>query len=200
MISRNRKLNEFSAWCALTEKEQEWISQKKFDGLVAAMLQCGRSKKDGGCAANKNRIKIIQDRAKLLINPTSSEEDEPNWIAWNEIKLLGCAITCSPIDSCDTSSVNCTCKEFLSGRKGFIVLGVVIESVREIKIKNGDNAGKKMAFLSVSDGTCTLSDVCVFSKTYEEFGDLLIENNTVLLQGKRDTIKDSFVVEKIWQI
>jgi len=186
----------------LTEKEQKWIeeSYKKYNNIAQAIRDAARPKGDGGGCANVNRVKILKSEAFLLENPPTQLHDDPNWIAWNEEQLLGTAISCSKIDSCDTSQVNCTCKEFLAGRKGFIVLGVEILRVGEYLTKAGKTPGKKMAFLTVADSSCSLSDVCVFPETYEKFSSLLIEGNTVLMQGERDYKKGSFIAKQIWQI
>lgn len=194
-------LVEYKHWSDLTEKEQGWIieNRDKFDNLASAIESGAKPKKENGACANTKRVEILKDIVKLLNNPTNSCDDNPNEIVYNEERNLGVAISYARVDSCDTSRVNCSCKEFLSGRKGFLILGVVIQSIREVKIKKGKSTGKKMAFLTIADGSCSISDVCVFPDAYNEFCHLLNEGNTVLLQGERDSKKDSFVVKQVWQ-
>jgi DNA polymerase III alpha subunit len=195
-------MEEYKVYSELTEKEQEWVlaNRNGFQKIEDVLKVAARPKKEGGACANKNRVLVLEDKAKLLKNPSRSMEDDHGVIAWTEEKYLGAAITYSKVDSCDTSAANCSCREFLSGRDGFMVFGVVIQSLREVKVKKGDSAGKKMAFLSITDNTCTLSDVCAFADTYEKYSELLLEGNTVLIRGERSKQKGGMVVKEVWQI
>ena len=56
-----------------------------------------------------------------------------------------------------------------------------------------------MCFLTVEDSSGSLEDVVVFPEPYNDFKDLLLENNTVLLMGESGKNK-SFVVNKVRQI
>jgi len=201
-VSRTRMLEEYKAYSDLTDKEQEWIkeSSSKFTEIVHAIEAAAKPKKDGGGCANIKRVAILEDKVKLLTSPIISMNDTPSMIAYNEEKYLGTAINCSIVDGCDISEANCSCKEALSGRKGRLVLAVTIEAVRVTTIKKiGNYTGQKMAFLVVSDATCSLSDVCVFSDTYKKYKDILSEGNNVLLEGEFGK-KGSFEVKKCSQI
>jgi hypothetical protein len=57
-----------------------------------------------------------------------------------------------------------------------------------------------MAFLSVSDNSCTLERVVVFSEAWGKAKVMLTPGNTVMLGGKKSNKDDSFVVEKVWQL
>lgn len=155
----------------------------------------------GGCMDDR-REGVVRSAAQLLEFPPSAVVDTPQWVAWIEEQLLGVSLTCSKIDSCDISAVNCSCKEFLSGRTGFIMLGVEVQQAREVKTKRGKSAGAKMAFLTLSDSSCSLSDVVCFPESWKEYGHLLTEGNTVIVQGERDQ-KDkesrTLFVKKVWQ-
>ncbi len=201
-MSRNKMLTEYRHWCNLTEKEQTWILNNKinFGNICEAIEKGSDKKKNGGACANINRIAVLKDIVKMIKNPATNMDDNPNEIVYNEEKLLGVALTCSRVDSCDTSMVNTSCKEFIDGKKGFMILGVHIQSIREVTIKKGNNQGKKMAFLTISDGTCSIADVCAFPEAYKEFSSLLNEGNTVIIQGKRDSKKDSLIIETVQQI
>lgn len=201
-MSRTRMLEEYKTFAELTEKEQDWFLQnrEKFSKLEEALPLAARPKKEGGACANSKRVEILKDRIKLLTNPAKSMADDPAIVALTEEKYLGIAITYSRVDSCDISRANCTCKEYLSGRVGFLILAVVIQSIREVKVKKGNSAGKKMAFLTISDNTCALGDVCVFPDDYEKYSEFLVEGNTVLVRGEKDKKKDSLVVKEVWQI
>ena len=79
------------------------------------------------------------------------------------------------------------------------MLAVEIGEVREVQIKNGRNRGDKMAFVSVSDSSCSI-DCVIFSEPWREYKDLLTDGNTVLINGNLDRNRDSFMIEKVWQI
>ncbi len=217
---RRQMLAEYAVWSRLTDKEREWVKKAGLPALapLAAaipaspllLIDClgllGRSKKEGGGAANINRVSIIQSQKLLLQNPPSPLIDTPNWIAWLEEQLLGISITCSRIDSCDLSEVNTTCKEYLAGKTGFIVLGVEVNQYREVKTKRGKTPGQKMAFLTVSDSSCALQDVVCFPETWKEYENILslrtpTGGNSVIIHGERDGKKDSntLIVKKVWQ-
>ena len=144
---------------------------------------------------------MLVDLVKLLNDPPHSLDDTPDWIAWCEKKHLGISITCNRVDACDGAiQANTTCKEFLDGKKGYIVVGVEIVKSRPIVTKKGRNPGSEMAFMSVSDGSCVVEDVVCFPDEWSEYQGLLQEGNTVLIQGERDKKRNSLVVKRVLQI
>jgi len=196
---------EFDAWNALTDKEKEWVrdtltgSLFQFDDVVSILKAVGRPKKEGGGCANKNRVSAVNSQVSLLEKPPTPLVDTPHWIAWAEEELLGISITCSRVDSCDLSAVNCSCKEYMAGRTGYLMLGVEITRVHEVKTKTGKSPGSKMARLVVTDGTCAV-DAVVWPETYKEVRGLLTEGNTILIQGERDKKEGTtLVIKKVWQ-
>jgi DNA polymerase III alpha subunit len=210
-MSRQRMVAEFKAWSSLTDKEREWISETHagtgmfrdgFSDLIEAMKGVGRPKKEGGGCSNKNRVSSVNSQVYLLEHPPASLEDTPHWIAWVEEELLGISISCSKIDACDISQVNVSCKEYLAGRTGFLMFGVEVQQVREVKTKKGKAPGSKMAFLTIADASCSVDDVICFPETWKEYSSVLTEGNTVIMQAERDTgKKDStgLLVKKVWQ-
>jgi len=201
-MSRTRMLEEYRIFATLTEKEQKWFidNRENFTSLESALKVAAKPKKEGGACANVNRVEILGDKLKQLVNPVKSMDDDPGMLAWTEEKYLGISITYCKVDSCDTSRVNSTCKEYLDGKRGFLIFGVVIQSIREIKVKKGNSAGKKMAFMTIADNSCALSDVCVFPEDYSKYAEFLLEGNTVLIRGEKDMKKDSLIVKEVWQI
>ena len=128
-------------------------------------------------------------------------EDTPAWIAWAEEKYLGVGITCNRVDGCkDAIKANTTCKEFIDGKSGHMIVAVEINKIKQITTKNGKSAGSKMAFLTVSDSSCALDNVICFPNQWEKNQGTLQELNTILLQGERDKRKGGFIVQKVWQI
>lgn len=170
-----------------------------FNSLTEALEGLAPVRKDGGGTASQKRSEAVKSMVSLIKNPPSKPQDTPQWIAWNEENLLGIALTCTKVDACDTSVVNCTCKEFLAGRDGYMIFGVEINSIRTIVTKNGKSAGSKMAFLTVSDSTCAV-EMIAFPQAYKEYQALLSEGNTVAIQAKRDKKNGSLIVEKVYQI
>jgi len=56
-----------------------------------------------------------------------------------------------------------------------------------------------MAFATVSDYSCSV-DCVMFSDAWEEYKDLMLEGNTVMINGELDKNKESFMIKKVWQI
>jgi DNA polymerase III alpha subunit len=207
-MSRTKMLEEYKTWESLRDGEKTWVRERSIDTgagkpyttLVDAIRDGAKVKKEGGACARKDRVPILQNIVATLQNPATSFEDSPNWLVGIEEQLLGIALTCSRVDGCDTSAVNCTCLDFLQGKQGFLILGVEVELVKVVKMKRGDKIGKEMAFLNIADNTASLNDVVVFNETWEEYKSLLTEGNTVLVEGERDKRKGSLIVKKIHQI
>jgi DNA polymerase III alpha subunit len=202
MLTRNRKLEEYRIWSELTDKEKDWIlaNQQQLSGLLDAVEKGCKHKKEGGACSTVGRVKILEGFKQLLQTPPTSLRDTPSWVAMMEEKILGVALTCSAIDEVDTSDANTTCKEFMDGKKGAMTLAVNLTKVKKIKTKSGKNPGQDMAFLIVSDGTCSVTDICVFPETWENYKNFLAEGNNVLLTGERDKKKGSFIVKRVNQI
>lgn len=200
---RKRMLAEWDAWGRLTDKERQFIVDKTADAknITDALGLCGCTKKEGGGAANKKRVDVIQGTKQLLENPPSKLEDDSMWVVWHESQLLGTPLTASILDGKDSDwAANSTCREIHDGKTGPIAVAVEVKKVREIKIKNGKNIGRKMAFLSLGDATCCVDDAVMWSENYDKYKDLLVENNTVIAYGELDKKTSSFVVKKLVQI
>ena len=197
-ISRNKLLHEYDTWNKLTKLERSVV--KECQGKYKTLQESLQGLLTDGGTANKNRYAIVESLLKLLKNPPTSLEDTPNWIALIEQKYLGIPITFTKIDSCDTRMVNATCKDYLLGKTGPLILGVEIQEAKEIKIKNGQNTGRLMGRLTISDNSCSTDDVVVFSNEWEEYKNLLQPGSTVLIQGIRNQKTNSLVVKNVWSI
>jgi DNA polymerase III alpha subunit len=179
--------------------EEKLQTLPTFTNLLDALKALMPTKAEGGGTANKNRKEKVKDLVDSLENPKSAVVDTPNWIAWNEENLLGIAISCTKIDACDTSQVNTSCKDFLAGKAGYMILGVIVQEVREVKVKKGKSSGQKMAFVNISDNTAALDLTC-FADVWKEYGAILSQGNTVLIRAERDKRKDSLLLREAWQI
>lgn len=204
-IPRTKMIYEYDKFSQINDKELEWGMQYadrttliNFISDIAPRKKTSKeiegSRKFGGTSTDK-RSELLGGLVNSLQNPPYKLEDNIEWIALIEQQLLGISITCFKVDSCDVSSANCTCKEFVSGRSGPVILAVEINKVKEYTTKDK----RQMAFLGVSDGTCNL-DAVVFSDAFVTYSNLLQPQNTVLLQGERDRKRGGFIVKKVVQI
>ncbi len=201
-ISRSRMIYELETWNSLTKKEKEWVVEncKNNTSLQDSLKSLSPSKKEGGGTSNKNRREAVLNLLHLLVNPPYELSDDPHFIARKEQEYLGVSITYSKVDSCNISSSDSTCKDVVTGKKGKMSLAVEIKRVAEWCIKKGKSKGKKMAFLTVEDSSCELDDVVVFPEAWEEYKDIISEENTVLILGESQKHKDGLVVQKVKQI
>jgi DNA polymerase III alpha subunit len=133
-----------------------------------------------------------------LEHPPFALKDSTGKIAIDEQRLLGISLTAHETDS-GSSEATCSCKEFLGGFSGNIVLAVTITRMNEYKTKKGKNPGQAMAFLTVEDISCALDSLVVFPEVYAEFKSLLVKDNTVLIYGNRSK-ENSLIVQKVIQI
>lgn len=184
---------ELAVW---TQKSEDF--QAPLGSVADVLKSLARPKAEGGGCANAARIEKVLSQVQMLEHPPSSLEENPQWTAWAEEQVLGISLSCSELDSCDTSQVNCTCKDFLAGQTGFLMFGVKLESVRVVKTKKGKTAGSKMAFLSISDDTCMLDNVVCFPEKFKECAEHLVEKTLVILQGERAEKDDTLMVTKVW--
>jgi DNA polymerase-3 subunit alpha len=126
------------------------------------------------------------------------KNDESSIIAIAEEKYLSCSLTCSKVDGVGLNiSVN-MCKEIVNESIiGKASLAVEIERIKVIKTKKGD----EMAFLTIEDTSGSLDSTVVFPDTWEQYKNLLIESNTVLLMGEiQQKDRGSFIVNQVKQI
>ena len=206
--NRTKTLYEYEIFSKFTNKEQEWLrktllenkqyAQKNILDIFKLMLEVPVGRK--GAIANKKRAETVKDMIKSLESPPYPLEDMPEWIAGKEEFLLGVPITCTKVDACDISAANAVCRDIANKTaKDFPMVAAQVNSSREVQIKNGPNRGDKMAFITVSDSTCAI-DCVIFSENWRTYKDLLEEGNTVIINGSLDKRKESFVIEKVWQI
>jgi len=200
-VPRQRMLFELKIWDSLTAKEQQWIVDNLTDNnLLDALKKCAPPRKAGGGCHSIKRTAVLTDLITSLENPPHSLRDTSDWIAWNEEKYLGVALTATHLDACmDASRATCTCKELAEGFTGYILLACEIQDVVQKKVKNGPNAGKDMAIITVSDDTGTIEGLPVYSNVWEIDGPLCHNNNTVLLHCERFK-EGNLSVKKIYQI
>ena len=150
----------------------------------------------------KDRLEVVHSIVDSLEDAGYELVDMPGWKARQEEKYLGVSLTCARVDEYDTSGANCTCKEYVDGfnsRNG-IRIAAQVDAVREWKIKNGKAKGKKMGFVTISDGTCNLDSVTVFSEEWDKHNRDITEGSILLFNGSRDTKRGSFLIKSVSKV
>jgi len=66
-------------------------------------------------------------------------------------------------------------------------------------VKRGKTKGRRMAFLTIEDATCSLDSVVIFPEARERYQFVLYEGNNLLLCGNIEK-GNSFIVNKIHEI
>ena len=196
---REKMLYEFDSWKDLTAKEQAYIAEnyKSSDSLSEAIGNMIQDSK-----INSRRLTTVVDIKQMLDKPPHDLTDSVNSIAEHEEKYMGCALTCSKIDAIDANFSNSLCKDVARGTiKGKLNLIVQINTVRPYKTKRGKNPGQLMAFISAEDGSGVLDSITVFPECYEKYRDLLVEGNTVFIQGETSKKENtSVIINKVSQV
>jgi DNA polymerase-3 subunit alpha len=202
-IPRKRMYYEYDVYQKLTVKEQEWCKNNYTDKtLIELFTALSRPKKEGGGAANKNRIAKILDLILTLERPPVSLEDTGAEKTEWEQKYLGVAVTTTYVEDYDDIETNCTCYMFANGveSRTRVVMGVELVKVREHTIKNGKQIGSKMMFLTAQDETGTINNITVFPDTIEKYGHLLKDRSVVYLIGNRDSGYGSLNVLEVYKM
>jgi len=208
-VSRSKMLHELKMFRELSKREVPWIENYKNNHIAANLTECIQAMIDYNDWSDrqrpifrKDRIEIVESIVDSLKNPGYELVDLPGWKARKEEHYLGVSLTCARVDEYDTSRANCTCKEYIDGfnsQKG-IRIAAQIDAVREWKIKKGNSKGQKMAFITASDGTCSLDSITVFSDEWAKYNKDIREGSVLLLIGSRDTKRGSFLIKSISKV
>ncbi len=107
----------------------------------------------------------------------------------NEKDTLGFYVSSHPLErwgawirafaSCDLTGL----KTFPQDRR--VLVGAMAQSVRTIVSRNGRNAGKKMAIVTIEDTRAT-AEAVLFPNTYEQFSHLLESDDPFFVSGRVD--------------
>lgn len=202
-IPRTRMLYEYDIFMKFSPRETQWTIAnlaKNFGSLkdILSQIVLLPTGKQGACA-NKKRLEVVKGFLESMNNPPYALEDTAEWLSQTESSLLGIPLTCTTVDDCDTSAANCTCREFLQGKEGTILLAAQIANVNEIKTKTGKTPGKKMAFITLSDISASI-DAVIFPEEWSHYYGLLVSGNNVMVSGEKGRQKDSLIIKKVWQI
>lgn len=181
IYNRVEALKRFRMLNVLTKRELEWLVAK--DGLLDEEPMVWLN------ALSSNNIPRPLERRLDRIN--AAWADIRKELGGNNQRLsisyekyhLGMAISGSEVDLYYNPRVNATCRDFMNLRnKTCVTMGVLIEEVRRIK----DKRGNEMCFLKVSDSTYMLDGVVVFSSTYSKCGWIIEPGKVVMIMGIKD--------------
>src|SRR5208283_3436411 len=197
---------EYNIYTQLSPKETKWVeafvvsgTEMRLHELLKMIIQLPASRVSA-CNTEKRKT-IVNGLYNTLIHPTYKLKDSPEWLASIETSLMGIPITCTSVEACDISAANCTCIEYIEGKHPkTIIIAAQVDSCHEIKVKNGKNAGQKMAFLKISDITGTAENIVVFSDIWNEVSNVVFEGNNLLLYGEKSKDGASLIVKRVWQI
>lgn len=199
-IGRRVMLTEFTfLYDRLTKKELEWCIQNKAEAktVINLLRKAAATKKDGGAAANKNRVATIKSLVSILENPPTPLTDSDEWVINTETNRLGVSLTRHRSASSDIVG-DTTCREILFGKPGKSLVVAEIVEVSSFKTKRGKNPGKYMAKMLVADESGEI-EVLVFTEQFAAFSHLLFENNTILIDGYLSNDGTVFITKSIKQ-
>lgn len=202
-MTRKRQLHELNILCELTAKGQiKWVMDNcgSFTTLKEVLIAMNRPKKEGGGLHSLKDVPKIEGLIFTLDNPGYSLEDNPEWIASSEEEILGIALSASLLDSVSTTMANTTCKDITCGKASHnMLIKCQIDKAEERLIKNGKNKGKKFFRLDISDETGILSGCMVWPETYEKYGHLTKERNTIVAKVYKNQRGDTIITD-VFQI
>ena len=208
-IARSKMVHELKMFRELSKREVPWIENYKNHNKEASLEQCVCAMMELNDWSDrkrpifrKDRVDVLESIVDSLQNPGYELVDLPGWKARQEEHYLGISLTCARVDEYDTSRSNCTCKEYIDGfeSKNGIRITAQIDGVREWKVKRGSSKGQKMAFVTISDGTCSLDSVTFFSDEWKKYRKQVTEGNIVLFSGSRDVKRGSFLIKSVSKV
>lgn len=203
--SRTQMLHELKMFRELSKREMPWVEnyKRKFPnvgltGCIKAMIEKNDWKDPQRPIYRKERVETVESILSSIKDAGYELVDLPGWLAQKEEHFLGVSLTCNKVDEYDTTGANCTCKEYIDGFSGkSIRIAAQIDNAREWKIKNGQAKGQMMGFLTISDGTCSMDSVTMFSEEWLRYRKLVDKGNVVLFIGSRDTKRGSFLIKSV---
>lgn len=200
-MQRQEMLHSFNIYKELKDKYKKMLSEIDHvvtfkEGLIELIDYIKSTEKE--TVFKYRNIELIEGLILSLENPPYELKDTASYKAKKERELLGVELTCSEIDDYDILDANCTCREYVKGfNSKYIAIAAKVEDVREYKTKRGKHPGKTMCFLKISDISCMLDNVTVFSDDWEKMKKDILVGEVLLFKGTRDQKYDSFVVNSV---
>ena len=201
-VSRNKMLYEYGMYKQLKEEDIFELSSSDHTELIKAIVSIIEKTNKKNQTVHTAKYKDLLDGCIMSIqSPSYSTVDMPSWKAKQEEIKLSTSITSHILDEYDMSNANMTCLEYIKGQQSkAIAIGCEIEYVREYKVKRGENAGKMMAYLKISDHSAILDNVVVFCKELETYKNLLFPSSLVLVRGIKDAKTGDFILKSIQKL
>lgn len=200
-FSREKMLYEIDVWNSLTKTIQIKLTG---NNLLEALRNCKPKKTKKEILAGEvngefvpSQMAKIQSAIQLLEDPPYSLEDSPSRIAKYEEETLGLCLT---VSKANDEQADAQCLDYAKGSISGGKFAVEITALKTWKIKTGKNKNKMMGKITIQDMSGSLENVTIFSNEYDKFGHLLMEGNSVLIQGEKSYSGDDLVVRAIWQI
>lgn len=192
-IYRKRMMFEYNKLSGLTGKHEiPWLQENisKFKTLGEGIELLAETD-----SVSKTRKEKVRSIAQVLNDKNFTTIDDEEWISSIETELIGGSLSCSKLDSCDTSCGDTTCRQF---NDGYFTKPVSVACEISRVSPYVPKSGKRMLYLTIKDKTGTVECV-VFSDNVEAYESLLMKGNTVCITGKK-TDKGSLSVYKVIQI
>jgi len=204
-LSRNKALYEYLSFKGVVNKnETKWLQSNyerfKWNNAISMLRSLAPSKKEGGGTNTPGRKEAINNEIFVLENPPFDLQDDPMWVATEEIKLIGCPVSIAKIESVDTSQANTTCKDVLDGKRGDqIYIAANVTKIHNHKIKKkGKNEGKMMSFLTLEDSSGAIEAIA-FPEARDNNVHLLYEDCNALFYGNVDD-NGTMILEKMYEL
>ena len=208
-LSRSKMCHDLKMFRELSKREIPWIENHKKKnpdrsllGCIGDMIIYNDWKDPKRPIYRKDRVEVVESIAEATEDAGYNLVDSPSWLALQESKYLGTPLTCAKVDEYDVSAANCTCKEFLNGFNSTngILIAAQIEGIREWKIKRGSAKGQNMAFLTISDSSCSMDSATMFSEEWARYKSIVNEGDVFLLKGNKDLKRGSFLIKSVSRI
>ncbi len=179
--SRKELLANFAAYHELPAGAKAW-AKKTLDAnpslsMIELLEQMGKLKKEGGYANAATQDNFLS-AARLLKNPPSSLKDTPASISLMEETTLGVALTATKAEGCKSDADTADIALVLTSSEGIFTFCAEVCSSKEVKTKNGNTPGQKMAFASLKDVSGQI-EVTIFPEQWKAFSSLFRPGNTI---------------------
>ncbi len=195
--TRTSMLFDLNVVKSLTDKETRYCQQQSLIPKQSVIDILTSLISDNGIKIQKNRKAKILDMITSLQKPPYSLQDKIEWLSDSENDLLGTAITCSKLDTYDTTMTNCDCKTFKkTAPQNNIIIAAEVCGVNVVKTKKGKNPGQEMAFITIEDNTGILDSVIMFPETWEKYKHHIFINSILVFIGNKTNKSDGLIVDK----
>jgi DNA polymerase III alpha subunit len=202
-MQRSKMIYHFNIYKEIKDRDKTFLSNDKSKTFIKGIENCIDDivKNRRRTAWTDKNIEFLRSCIISLKEPPYELIDRPSWRAKKERDLMGIELTCSEVDEYDTMDANCTCREYLKGfDSNSIAIAAQVEDIREWKTKNGKHKGSVMAFLRLSDGTCTLDSTTIFSDDWKRMKETVSIGKVLLFRGTKDEKFGSFIIKKVQKL